>query len=75
MIKARAGRTLVLGLSEKNLQLLREGRPIQFSGSEFEHPQLNQWNFIIMYGEDEDAIMDDLLVLINPDDGGKKNVN
>jgi hypothetical protein len=29
MLLARAGRVLVIGLSDRNLELLREGRPIQ----------------------------------------------
>lgn len=38
MMKARAGDTVIIGLSDMNLEKLREGKPILFDGSEIRVP-------------------------------------
>jgi len=56
VIKARAGELRILGLTDENLQRLREGQPILFD---------NDWEgetgkTAIIYGKDEQALTDTL---------------
>jgi len=46
----------LMGLSEQNIQLLKEGKPILFDGSEIGI----SGNVVIMYGETELHIQDEL---------------
>jgi hypothetical protein len=48
-------RALFIGLSRKNVELLLEGRPIAFSGSEIGVPEMEQ--VIIAAGETEEEIL------------------
>ncbi|MGF6641796.1 hypothetical protein [Paraburkholderia sp. MM6662-R1] len=57
MIKARAGDTVILGLSRLNLKKLQEGKPIMFDGAEV---GLSGQRFVIVFGETESAIIAEL---------------
>ena len=57
MIKARIGDTVIFGLSRLNLEKLQEGKPIMFDG---EQVGIEGTKLVIMFGETEQAIMDDL---------------
>lgn len=50
MMKVRAGELVILGLSDRNLELLREGKPILFDGSEVRLPGVK---IAIMHGKTE----------------------
>ena len=58
MLKVRAGDLIVLGLSERNVELLRQGRPIAFDGKDVGLPGVR---FGICWGLTGEAIADDLL--------------
>lgn len=68
MIKATAGDALIIGLTERNLELLRLGRPIYFPASQFQRPELDKFRIVIMYGKTEQAIIAELQEVV---DGGK----
>lgn len=57
MIKARAGDTVIFGLSRLNLEKLQEGKPIAFDGSEV---GMDGLRVLIMFGETEQAIAAEL---------------
>jgi hypothetical protein len=57
MIKARAGNTVIFGLSKLNLEKLQEGKPIAIDGA---HVGLDGTQILIMYGETELAIIHEL---------------
>jgi len=57
MLKARAGHTILFGLSARNIELLKQGKPIPINGSDLHLPGLN---FVIMYGETEADMENDL---------------
>ena len=63
MIKARAGDHIFFGLSEVNLQRLREGRPIKVDLAEIGLTG----TVLIFYGETEEKMRDDLAELIGPE--------
>jgi hypothetical protein len=54
MIKARAGNTVILGLTKRNLELLQEAKPIVFDASILGLPGIE---IAITYGETEQHIM------------------
>lgn len=56
MIKARAGNTVIFGLSRLNLERLQEGKPIMFDGAEVGL----EGRICITFGETEQAILDEL---------------
>lgn len=61
-----SGRTLIgLGLSAGNLQRLKEGKPIHIHFEEINLP----WNasLMIMYGDTEDAMKEELKEFIGPE--------
>ena len=60
------GKILGLGISERNVQLLREGKPILIRSDELE--QLTSWKGSIMlfYGKTEDDIKKTLTKFIGP---------
>jgi len=60
MIKATIGSSIVLGLSRRNLELLMEGKPISFPGSQI---GVAFRNFYICFGETEEAIAQTLVNL------------
>lgn len=66
MLKARINNTVVIGLSEENIRRLKQGKPIVFSGSEYQMPGLDNLNFLIMYGVTEGAIKAELDAAIRP---------
>lgn len=57
MIKAGGKEHVIIGLSKRNIELLMQGKPIIFEGSEVGVPGKK---FLIFYGVTEDAILDDL---------------
>lgn len=62
----RAGRTLIgLGISAGNVQRLKEGKPIHIHLEELNLP----WkaDIMIMYGETEQALADELEEFISPE--------
>ncbi|WP_221622907.1 hypothetical protein [Burkholderia ubonensis] len=58
MLKAKAGNTIFLGLSKRNVELLKEGKPIAFDASAI---GIDGHTIVIMYGETELAIRDELI--------------
>ena len=60
MLKARAGDTVFFGLSARNLELLRAGRPIKIDLQDIGMTG----TAIIFYGETEEKMRDDLLPLV-----------
>lgn len=54
MLKAIAGSNLILGLSEKNLELLKTDKPIKFNLKDL---GLQDMNVIIFYGKTEQELM------------------
>jgi hypothetical protein len=56
-LRTKRGELVGLGLTAKNLELLREGKPIHFDGVTCGVPG---YEFAIMYGETEQAIVDQL---------------
>ena len=57
MIKLRVDSFVLFGLSALNLDRLKEGKPIAFSGAGIGMPDIS---FAIMYGETEAAIIKEL---------------
>ncbi len=71
MIKLRAGEAILLGLSEGNLRLLKQGRPILIQGEDVGLPGVR---IAIMYGETEAAIVAEIRshgIQIPTDDQGR----
>jgi len=60
MMKLRAGGLVVLGLSELNVQKLKQGLPIAFDGKEVRLPGVR---IAIIYGETEHKMERDLINL------------
>jgi hypothetical protein len=71
MIKARAGNTVIFGLSRKNIEKLTEGKPIAFDG---EQVNMDGYNFVIMFGETEQDILTELHATMKEaaDKGGRQ---
>jgi hypothetical protein len=63
MLKAKAGDTVLFGLSETNMVRLREGKPIKIDMSELGLPG----SVIIFYGETEEKMRDDIAQFVGPD--------
>jgi hypothetical protein len=57
MIKARAGNTVIFGLSKMNIGRLQEGKPISIDGAQV---GIEGISILIMYGETEIAIVHEL---------------
>lgn len=53
MIKARSGTSLIFGLSEENIKLLKEGKPIHIDLREI---GIANGNITIFYGPTEDIM-------------------
>jgi hypothetical protein len=62
MLKARANDYIFLGLSEVNVQRLREGKPIRAELADLGV----SGTVIIFYGETEDKMREDLIEFIGP---------
>lgn len=58
MIKFRAGNRIYFGLSDRNVELLREGKPVHIEGVEIGLPHLDLY---IFHGATEQAMFDDLV--------------
>jgi len=61
MIKARADKLIILGLSDENLERLKNDEPIQFDMSELQIPkgvELSELKFYIFNGKDEQEMSD-----------------
>ena len=61
MIKAMAGNLILLGLSSKNLEKLKEGKPIHIFGSELGI----KYDIGILWGDTEEEIVDRLKPMID----------
>jgi hypothetical protein len=59
MIKARAGKTLILGLSDNNMLRLKKGEPIKFSLRQL-GMDLSDVEIVIYNGKTEDSMQADL---------------
>lgn len=57
MLKARSGKTLIFGLSAKNIELLMQGRPISFDLSDIGATG----RVLIFYGRTEQEMKEDLM--------------
>lgn len=57
VINTKSGALFVLGLSHRDLDLLRDGRPIAFSPQDL---GLEGAKFVIMAGETEQALQDEI---------------
>ena len=57
MVKFRAGNKIGFGLSEGNVQKLKEGKPIAFNGNEVGIPGVE---IMIFYGETEEQMQRDM---------------
>lgn len=63
MMKAKIGNTMVLGLSDKNLELLKAGKPIKFNMDEIGMGDI----IVLIFNEkDEDAMREKMKDMINP---------
>jgi hypothetical protein len=54
MIKARAGNVVILGLEARNVELLKEGKPMYIKLAELGLPDIG---IVIMYGDTPDQIV------------------
>lgn len=64
MIKFRAGNKIGFGLSEVNIQKLKEGKPISINLGEMGFPGVS---VMIFYGETEEQMQRDMEPFIGPD--------
>ena len=65
------GMMLVLGLSEMNLQRLREDQPIHIKREQLHDPNLPEdaqlgFDILIFAGKDEDSLSQDFMRLVSP---------
>lgn len=61
MLKAVADHTFILGLSERNIQLLKQGKPISINLMEMDLEDLNGLKqVVIMYGKTEQDIFNEI---------------
>jgi hypothetical protein len=63
MLKAYVGKLVIFGLSELNLQRLRDGKPIDIDLRPFGH----ELNVVIFYGKTEEDMRRDLAEFIGPE--------
>lgn len=63
MLKTRAGNVIIIGLSEKNLEKLKDKQPIFFKGGEVGVQQ----DFLIFYGQTERDLIDEIRPFMGPD--------
>ena len=73
MIKARVENNLIFGLSSINVDKLKEGKPIAFNLSELGLDKIEDFDYdkiriIIMSGETEEAIEEDLRRIFAPEE-------
>lgn len=62
MIKARSGELLIFGLSARNIELLRQGHPIDIDLKDL---GLKGGRVLILYGETERVITEELAKIAN----------
>lgn len=67
MLKARAGKILVIGLSEVNIERLREGKPVHFYTQEVGFVGGGVEQIFIFTGKDEQEMKRQFSELIGPD--------
>lgn len=72
MLKAFVKDTVILGLSEENINLLKEGKPIRLNLSEL---GLSPQKIFIVYGETETKIKNELMGLAGIDNPFTENKN
>lgn len=68
MIKAKAGDTLVFGLSEMNIRALKDGKPIMVDLGDIG----GKGKVVIFYGVTEDDMQRDFQKLIGPETDKRK---
>jgi hypothetical protein len=73
MIKLRAGKLVMFGLSEMNLQKLREGKPIGIDMSEL-GPTNETAKVLIFYGKTEADMERDFKEYIGPETKVKRGI-
>lgn len=78
MLKARANKAVIIGLSHKNLELLKQGKPIVMELGELmpDIPQVADMKMVIFSDSTEDvmaAVLRDMLTDINRRGYFKKN--
>ncbi|NJO63644.1 MAG: hypothetical protein HC836_37280 [Richelia sp. RM2_1_2] len=64
MVKLKKDNTIILGLSDRNIELLKQDKPIKFNLKEL---GLDDMDVIIFNGKDESAMLDMFLDQIGPD--------
>ena len=69
MIKARAGTAIIFGLSEQNVQLLKQGRPIHINLQEI---GIANGTITIFYGPTEEIIETQLFTMLLPKKDNKE---
>lgn len=77
MIKAKIGNVAVLGITEENIKLLKEGKPVRVKLKEMNMPDIE---VVILYGKTEQDIynelkpgIDPLKTIIHHERGSKEN--
>jgi hypothetical protein len=70
MIKLRAGKLVMFGLSEMNLQKLREGKPIKINMGDLDL----EGEVVIFYGKTEADMERELSSLIGPETKVKRGI-
>jgi len=64
MLKAKSGDTLIFGLSERNIELLKEGRPILINLAEMGA----RGSMVIFYGKTEESMAKQILSTMKVDE-------
>ena len=63
MIKARKGKTIILGLSDQNMKLLRAGKPILFNLKK--DLEMDDYDILIFNGRTEESMYESMIDDIN----------
>ena len=64
MIKAKQGNMLIFGLSDRNMELLKEGKPIKFNLKEAQLSE-HDIDIFIFNGRTEDSMYESMIDLID----------
>lgn len=66
MVKFKAGQLIGFGLSEKNIKLLKQGKPIKIDLTTLGLPGKEVKDVLIFYGKTENDMQKDMADLIGP---------
>lgn len=69
MLRARAGRAIIFGLTEENIKRLKDGKPIHVDLKEMGMPM---GSLTIFYGPTEDIMETQLMQMLMSDEKPKK---